>query len=253
MSDINAEKIIRDLGISRPEDIDLDAIALTLGVKVKYEPLADCEALIVGHGDTAIATINNRSMPERQRFSLGHELGHWIYHKGHMLYCTQDDIEGLTDKARETEAVADHFASSLLMPSFLFKPALLAHKKISWKVVRELAREFECSLLATALRIVDLNVAPVIFVCIEMGKRKWFRRARDISSAWFPKDSPDPESYAFELSFDPNRAVAGPRKVGADAWFDRYNADRFELVEDSIRIVDSVYTLLFLEDEAFLD
>jgi Zn-dependent peptidase ImmA (M78 family) len=253
MSDIHAEQIIYDLGISRPKDIDLDAIALTLGVKVNYEPLADCEALIVGHGESAIATINSRSMPERQRFSLGHELGHWTYHKGHMLYCTQDDIEGRSDKVRETEAVADRFASSLLMPSFLFKPALSAHKKLSWRAVRELASEFECSPLATALRIVDLNVAPVIFVCVEKGKRRWFRRARDISTAWFPKDSPDPESYAFELSFDPNKAAAGPRKVGADAWFDRYNADRFDLVEDSVRVVDSVYSLLVLEDEAFLN
>ncbi len=252
MSDIHAERIIYELGISRPKDIDLDAIALTLGVKVKYEPLADCEALIVGHGENAIATINCRSMPERQRFSLGHELGHWTYHKGKMLYCTQSDIESHSDKARETEGVADRFASSLLMPSFLFKPALFAHKKISWKAVRELAKEFECSPLATALRIVDLNVAPVIFVCVEQGRRKWFRRAKDISNAWFPKDSPDPESYAFDLSFDPNKAATGPRKVGADAWFDRYNADRFDLVEDSVRVGDQVYSLLILEDEAFL-
>lgn len=252
MSDIHAERIVYDLGISRPEDIDVDAIALTLGVKVKYEPLVDCEALIVGHGENAIATINCLSMRERQRFSLGHELGHWNYHKGRMLYCTQSDIEGHSEKAREMERVADRFASSLLMPSFLFRPALFAHKKLSWKAVRELAKEFECSPLATALRMVDLNVAPVIFVCVEQGRRKWFRRAKDISSAWFPKDSPDPEAYAFDLSFDPDKTAAGPRKVGADAWFDRYNADRFDLVEDSIRVGDAVYSLLFLEDDAFL-
>ena len=140
----------------------------------------------------------------------------------------------------------------IVRPPRRCKPALFAHKKLSWKAVRELAREFECSSLATALRIVDLNVAPVIFVCVEQGKRKWFRRARDISTTWFPKDSPAPESYAFELSFDPNKAAAGPRKVKAGAWFDRYNADRFDLVEDSVRVVDSVYSLLFLEDEAFL-
>jgi Zn-dependent peptidase ImmA (M78 family) len=252
MSDIRAEQLIYDLGITQPKDIDLDAVALTLGVRVKYEPLADCEALIVGHGESAIATINSRSIPERRRFSLGHELGHWTYHKGHMLYCTQSDIEGNSEKARETEAIADRFASSLLMPTFLFKPALALHKKFSWKVVRELAKEFGCSPLATVLRIVDLNVAPVIFVCVEQGKRKWFRRAHDINTAWFPKDSPDPDSYAFDLSFDPHKSPVGPKKVGADAWFDRYNADRFDLIEDSVRVGESVYSLLFLENEQFL-
>jgi Zn-dependent peptidase ImmA (M78 family) len=58
---------------------------------------------------------------------------------------TQIDIEGSGDKARETELIADRYASSLLMPSSIFKPALASHKKLSWKVIREVAREFRCS------------------------------------------------------------------------------------------------------------
>lgn len=81
MSDRFAEQLIAELGICKPADIDLDAIALVQGVTVKYEPLEGCEALIVGHGERAIVTVNKKSMPERQRFSLGHELGHWTHHK----------------------------------------------------------------------------------------------------------------------------------------------------------------------------
>jgi IrrE N-terminal-like domain len=252
MSDRFAEQLINDLGIADPGDIDLDAIALTLGVKVKYEPLTGCEALIVGHGDKAIATINSRSMPERQRFSLGHELGHWTYHKGRTLYCTQDDIEGHSERARETENIADRYASSLLMPSFIFQPVLAARKKLSWKVIREVAKEFGCSPLATVLRVVDLNVVPMLFVCVEGGKRKWFRRTSDVDAVWFPKDSPDVESCAFDLNFNANKAPSGPRKVGAEAWFDRRNADRFDVIEDSIRVGGCVYSILLLEDKGFL-
>jgi Zn-dependent peptidase ImmA (M78 family) len=253
MSDRFAEQLIHDLGITAPGDIDLDAIAMMLGVTVKYEPLTGCEALIVGHGDKAIATINSRSMPERQRFSLGHELGHWHYHKGRTLYCTQDDIEGNSERARAVEGVADHYSSSLLMPSFIFKPVLALRKKLSWTVIREVAKNFSCSPIATMLRIIDLDLAPVMFVCVEGGKRKWFSRAKCINTAWFPKDSPDPESYAFELSFDASKLPAGPHKVGAEAWFDRWNADRFDLIEDSIRSGDSVYSMLLMEDESFLE
>lgn len=252
MSDKFAEQLVSELGISIAADIDLDAIALVLGVTVRYEPLEGCEALIVGHGDKAIATVNSLSMPERRRFSLGHELGHWTHHKGHALYCTQDDIDGNSEKARATELIADRYASSLLMPSFIFKPALAARKKLSWKAIREVAKEFGCSPLATVLRVVDLNVAPMLFVCVTGGRRKWFRRSKDVDSVWFPRDSPDTESYAFDLSFDPNKAPAGPRKVGAKAWFDRRNADRLDVIEDSIRVGDCVYSLLLLEDEGFL-
>lgn len=252
MSDRFAEQLIAELGICKPADIDLDAIALVQGVTVKYEPLEGCEALIVGHGERAIVTVNKKSMPERQRFSLGHELGHWTHHKGRTLYCSQDDIEGNNDKARETEGNADRYASSLLMPSFLFKPALSAHKKLSWKVVREIAKEFRCSPLATVLRIVDLNVAPMLFVYLQGGQRRWFRRSKDVAEIWFPKESPDPESFAFDLSFVENKTPAGPRKVQADAWFERWNANRFELIEDSIRMGDCVYSILLLEDDGFL-
>lgn len=252
MSDQFAEELICELGICKPSEIDLDAIALVLGVTVNYEPLEGCEALIVGHGDRAIVTINNRSIRERQRFSLGHELGHWIHHKGRALYCAQEDIDSNSPKARDTELIADRFASSLLMPSSLFRGALAAHKKLSWKIVREVAKEFRSSPLATVLRIVELNVAPMLFVCLEQGKRRWFRRSRDVAEAWFPKESPDPESYAFDLSFDAKKLAAGPHKVEADAWFDRWNANRFEVVEDSVRIGDYVYSILLLENEGFL-
>jgi Zn-dependent peptidase ImmA (M78 family) len=76
MSDRHAEGLVQDLGITDPRDIDLDAIAHLLGVTVRYQPLKGCEALIVGSGQRAIVMINSVSSPERQRFSLGHELGH---------------------------------------------------------------------------------------------------------------------------------------------------------------------------------
>ncbi len=252
MSDRHAESLAKGLGITEPKDIDLDAIAHLLGVTVRYQPLQGCEALIVGCGDRALVKINANSRSERQRFSLGHELGHWHYHKGRALYCAQSDIEVDTNRARETEQVADNYSASLLMPAFLFRPAVAAQKRVTWKTIKDIASEFRCSVLATALRIVDLNVAPLSFIMIHDGRRVWFRNSRDIASEWFPKESPDPDSFAFDLSFDVGKAAAGARKVPASSWFDRWNADRLELLEDSIRVGDFVYTLLTLDAKEFL-
>jgi hypothetical protein len=251
MSDRYAEGLVQDFGITDPKDIDLDVIAHLLGVTVQYQPLKGCEALIVGSGQRAIVKINSNSSPERQRFSLGHELGHWHYHKGKMLYCAQDDIEVDARRARETELTADNYSASLLMPSYLFRPALAAKKRITWKTVKEMAGQFGCSPLATALRVVDLNVAPIMFVMLRGGRRAWFRGSRDIHSQWFPQDLPDADSYAFDLSFDATKTAAGARTVQASSWFDRRSADRLELVEDSIRVGDCVYSLLTLEADEF--
>ena len=45
-----------------------------------------------------------------------------------------------------------------------------------------------------------------------------------------------------------------PRKIGADAWFDRRDAERFEVYEQTIRTggEDEIITLVRIDDEAML-
>jgi len=88
-----AERLLRSLGVTEPEEIDLEALAWHMGVvKVKYRELDGCEARIVGLGDQAIITVDNRAIPRRRRFSLAHELGHWHLHRGKTLLCRHEDI-----------------------------------------------------------------------------------------------------------------------------------------------------------------
>ena len=77
-----AELLLQEYGVSQPEDIDLEAIAFDQGATIKYRRMDSCEARISGHGTTAVISINNTSHPDRQRFSLAHELGHWVQDKG---------------------------------------------------------------------------------------------------------------------------------------------------------------------------
>ena len=47
---------------------------------------------------------------------------------------------------------------------------------------------------------------------------------------------------------------AAPTIIGADAWFDRWNADRFELREECVRTFgNEVLTLLTLTDARMLE
>ena len=63
-----AERMLMDLGITEPKEIDLDAIAYTKGAVVNYRPMDGCEASIVGSKRRAVISVNSRSMPERRRF-----------------------------------------------------------------------------------------------------------------------------------------------------------------------------------------
>jgi Zn-dependent peptidase ImmA (M78 family) len=79
-----AEQILLELGITQPSEIDLEAIAASRKAFIRYEPLDRCEAMIVGN-KKAIIIVNSRSRPERQRFSVAHEIGHWHHHRGKVL------------------------------------------------------------------------------------------------------------------------------------------------------------------------
>jgi len=77
-----AERLLQELGITWPKEIDLEAIAFNLGARVRYRRLEGCEARIIGRNDTATITIGEGCTPRRKRFSLAHEIGHWTHHRG---------------------------------------------------------------------------------------------------------------------------------------------------------------------------
>ena len=249
-----AESLLLELGISQPSDIDLEVIAWHLGLKVKYRDLSSCEARIVALGDRGIITIDQRKLPERQRFSLGHELGHWHHHRGKCLACRSDEIGGWSGKAVDPERVADAYASDLLMPWYLFKPALRSVKRPRLSFLRDIKANFGVSLTAAAFRIIDSNQFPVMLIIHAEKKRKMFRQSRSVPSRWFPREELDQESQAFDMLYGKAQERQHPSKIDADTWFDRRGADRFEIFEQSFTLPgNEVATILMFEDEEMLE
>ena len=249
-----AEQVLKELGVTDPKDIDLEAVAWTLGVRVKYRPLDGCEACITGDAERAIITVNSRSPRRRRRFSIGHELGHWKHHRGRILVCRADDIGSGRRNLSPAERAADAYAADLLMPTFLFKPAARAHPKLTFRSVRTLADMFDTSYTSTAIRLVETGHAYALLVCHRKQGRKWFTGAPGVPERWFPQNDLDHESSAFSILFGQQPDDAAPRRIGADAWFDRPEARLYDVQEQSMRIGDSeVLSLIVITDEAMLE
>lgn len=246
-----AEQLLQELGITEPDEIDLEAIALYLGASVRYWPLDGCEARIIGRGGKAIITVSERSSPARARFSIAHELGHWRYHRGRALVCRVEDYR--PRRVVSPERVADSYAADLLMPNYLFRPIARQHPKLSFQTVHEVAKIFRTSHTATAIRLVEGNHTPAFLVCHGPQSRKWFARAPSVPSHWFPRESLDPDSFAFDV-LKGGADDALPRKIGADAWLDRDEAAEHEVHEQTIRIAaDEVLTLVLITDPHMLE
>lgn len=131
-----AEGLLQSLGIDDPRDIDPEAIAWHVGAKIKIRPLVNCEACIIGLDDTAIISVNASSPPERRRFSIGHELGHWAHHRGQCAVCRATDIGNYRNDQATKERAADAYAADLLMPCYLFQPVMRWHKRLDINSLR---------------------------------------------------------------------------------------------------------------------
>lgn len=252
---VSAEKIVQDFGITSPEELCVEAIALTLGAKVKIRPLKGCEARIVGKDDKAIISVDSSSTEQRRRFSIGHELGHWQRHRGQNFQCMKEDIGSHYKNSKIKEREADAFSADLLMPWFMFKPMAKKFSHANFDAVFELSERFKTSLAATAIRFVESNVFPSILICYGQTKRQWFTRSRDIPSRWFPQDSLSPESSAFAIAYGRVGRDQCQSKSCASVWFDRREAEKYDILEQSIPYGGGqVLTLLeFIEDNMLED
>jgi hypothetical protein len=251
------ERLLRSLGIEKAEDIDLEAVAWSVGAKVKYRPLKSCEARICGCGDKAIISVDSTKIPQRRRFSVAHEIGHWTYHRGQLLVCRTGDIGsfgGFRKGAFSPEFVADQFASELLLPAYILTPLLAQFRSLNLKTVGEISTAFEASRTATAIRLIQSNRFHAMLVCHGQKGRRWFLRPPCVPDRWFPRDDLDRESYAFETLFGSKVEQTHPRKIGADAWFDRREAERYEMLEHTFPLPnDEILTLLTFTDGEMME
>ena len=245
------QQLLDDLGIGQPTEIDVEVIAFKCGAIVRYEPLTGCEARIVGTNDKARIVVNSYSSRPRQRFSVGHELGHWMRDRGKVAFSC-DDLKLTTQwTERNPEALANEYASDLLLPSGMFKPRA-RNRPIFFETVRDLAEEFRTSLTATAIRLVTRGPFPAMLVCYSSTGREWFVRGPDIPGMIWPRDMPGKDTIAHDLLHG-IPAGSGPIDTYADQWITRSGSERYSLREDSVCVSgDSILSLLWWKDETQL-
>jgi len=245
-------QLLSELGITDPDDIDVEAIAFHCRATIRYRPLTGCAARIVGHGDSAIITVDSRSPRGRQRFSAAHELGHWMYDRGKASFSCEE-----TQFAREwselnPESRANRYASDLLLPVPLFAPRAKTFRAMDFDTVKSLAGTFNTSLTATAIRLVEHGPLPTLLAYYSADRRVWFMRGSGVPDKLWPVAKPGKNTYAFDLlKGGTERELRG--EVPAKAWFDHWCADRHSIYEHSVRTrFGDVLILLWWKNEQML-
>jgi len=142
--------------------INVDKLVTTLKVGLEYPTLSDYVSgfFVMKEGRPFIA-CNKLHNKRRRRFTLAHELGHFILHSGNktlfvdktksVMFRDSDSSSG--EQMREREANA--FAAALLMPEKLIKQE--AENMFGNKIVDQLAKKFGVSTQAMSFRLSNLG------------------------------------------------------------------------------------------------
>lgn len=146
--------------------IDLKDIIKDEGIRVEERTLPDdLSGLLIIKGDSKLIGVNFDNNPVRKRFTLAHELGHFVLHrdessifKDNQLFKRQS--EGYSSREEKMEQEANYFAASVLMPETLVRKEAKEmqcdlHEEDN---VRALANKFEVSLPAMTFRLINLGI-----------------------------------------------------------------------------------------------
>lgn len=151
--------------------IPVDRIAKTIGAHLVYSPLdEELSGMVFVKGNQTIIGVNSFHHPNRQRFTISHEIGHLEMHRqfisAHVhvdkkFTVLMRDMNSATGTDR-LEIEANRFAAELLMPEWAVQ-RVLKQNEIDIdddKAIGELARKFRVSRQAFEYRL--RNFFPVV-------------------------------------------------------------------------------------------
>jgi hypothetical protein len=186
----------------------------------------------------------------RRRFTLGHEIGHYILPDQQDLCqpCGKTQIESWDDALAKPERDANQFAAEILMPRSIVQPFLRESPRFSH--IDQIAQACETSLTASAYRLCELSAFRVAMVWSEALRVRWYKPSEEFIR-WVQKGSVSQDSYAFD-AFE-GRPIPGTfESVPASAWlFEKGLKPDARILEHSVAMpnYDGVLTLLFIPDE----
>lgn len=172
MTMINPEEAARELldATAYTIPVDVYAIAQAHHINVRSQPLEDTvSGMLVIKNTYAIIGVNENHHPNRQRFTIAHELGHFLLHRdeAHVFVDAKPVFfrdERSAAGRQQQEIQANRFAAELLMPESVLQ-ARIANQPLNPFLdpfddltVQRLAAEFGVSIQALTIRLTRLGL-----------------------------------------------------------------------------------------------
>lgn len=135
--------------------VEIGRLARDLGLQVRAAPMSpNISGLIKPEGKTFVIKVNKFDSRERQRFTVAHEVSHYLLHRNSIRNGVVDSVMYRSLLTSRKEVEANQLAAELLMPYTLM---LNEMKLVEWRIdevlVSELAKKFFVSFQAMSIRL----------------------------------------------------------------------------------------------------
>lgn len=177
--------------------------------------------------------VNRRSHRLRRRFSIAHELGHFLI-EAHQpssyqrRQCALGDLHLLDprskDHRRRIEGEANAFAAHLLMPPKRIRE-YIGRSGVSLETLVAMAREFAVSKEAMARAFVAAHREPVAVIVSRRARVERFYRHADFPFLPIAPGKSLPEDSSAAEPMEPS-SMTEDGEVGADTWLSERYAER---------------------------
>lgn len=158
--------------------VDVHSIAKSLGIEIMEGEFTDTKKqsiaglIKIGKDGNPVIALNKDDSPERIRFTIGHEIGHYILHRDKELHVDQVGYEfsafrnSVSSQATDVREIqANQFASALLMPDdeirsiikniFVVKRHEDREVKVE-KIIEKVKRDYKVSKMAATFKVTSL-------------------------------------------------------------------------------------------------
>jgi Zn-dependent peptidase ImmA (M78 family) len=146
--------------------VNILVLASKLGIRVFEEALPEDISGILDLRNMPIIMVNQDHVLNRQRFSIAHEIGHFLLHRPTGIHVDKKTYYRNSKSAQgldEIEIEANRFAAELLMPADLVIREIENYSDLidsNDDVISVLADSFKVSATAMGFRIQNLGYPP---------------------------------------------------------------------------------------------
>lgn len=195
--------------------------------------------------------------PERRRFSIGHELGHFLIptHRpkpGEGSSCSLDDLRvgdsREHDRRKRIEGEANRFAAHLLMPPARIRSSLRSRQPDLVEIVR-LASEFGVSREAMARGYIEAHHDTLAVVILHRGLIDRIYRPEGFPWIEPRRGRPVPEdSIASAHRLQPGQ-ISEMEECEPETWIGERNARGVEVLSEQLHVQQNGWATVLLHAE----